>query len=275
MRKLSKTRMLKIAALLAGIGALPGAAHAQYTATVNVKTQYQTFEGFGTTLSWWANGVGSWAEPTRSSLVDALFAPAPKGLGLTYARYNIGGGDCPSCTTIQYPHAVPGFQPQKNGAFDWNADPHQRWVAQRAYANGASYLEAHSNSPPWWMTVSGSSTGSTDAVSSNMNDAYTGIGPNTFPSYLANVMRQFSTGYGLTFRHVDPFNEPDTAWWKYGSTKQEGAAMTPAQQQTIIQNLATLLPSYSPQTTIAAMDGYSIDNVVSIFNGYSAATKAT
>lgn len=264
----------KLAALLVGLGSLAGSAQAQYTATVNAKVQHQTFEGFGTTLSWWANGVGSWAEPTRSQLVDALFAPAPNGLGLTYARYNIGGGDCPSCNTIMYPHAVPGFQPQKNGAFDWSADPHQRWVTQRAYSLGAVYLEAHSNSPPWWMTVSGSSTGSVDAASSNMNDAYTGAGPNSFPWYLANVLRQFSTGYGLTFRHVDPFNEPDTAWWKYGSTKQEGAAMTPAQQQVIIQNLASLLPSYSPRTTIAAMDGYSIDNAVTIFNGYSAATKA-
>src|SRR5947208_2503895 len=67
---------------------------------------------------------------------------------------------------------------------------------------------------------------------------------------------------------------PDTYWWKYGSTKQEGAAMPPAQEATIIQNLATLLPASSPKTSIAAMDGYNIDHTVSIFNGYSAATKA-
>lgn len=270
----SVKKILKMAALLGGLGSMCSPALAQYTATVNANTQYQTFEGFGTTLSWWANGVGSWADPTRSALVDALFAPAPAGLGLTYARYNIGGGDCPTCNTIQYPHAVPGYQLQSNGAFDWNADAEQRWVAQRAYAKGAVFLEAHSNSPPWWMTVSGSSTGSTDATSSNMNDAYTGSGANTFPSYLATVVGHFASSYGLTFRHVDPFNEPDTSWWKYGSTKQEGAAMTPAQEATIIQNLATLLPASSPKTSIAAMDGYNIDHTVSIFNGYSAATKA-
>ncbi|MFZ6765556.1 glycoside hydrolase [Undibacterium sp. Di26W] len=268
------TNLLKIAAAVAVIGSVANPASAQYTATVNAKTQYQTFEGFGTTLSWWANGVGSWSDPTRSALVDALFAPPPTGLGLTYARYNIGGGDCPCHNTILYPHAVPGYQLQLNGAFDWNADANQRWVAQRAYANGAVFLEAQSNSPPWWMTVSGSSTGSADATSSNMSDAYTGTGANSFPRYLATVVGHFASSYGLTFRHIEATNEPDTSWWKFGSTKQEGAAVTPAQQGVIVQSLASLLPSFSPLTTVASMDSYNIDNGVSIFAGYSAETKA-
>ncbi|MEO7494581.1 MAG: glycoside hydrolase [Massilia sp.] len=267
-------QIYQLAAAMAVVVSVASPASAQYTASVNVKTQYQTFEGFGTTLSWWANGVGSWSDPTRSALVDALFAPAPTGLGLTYARYNIGGGDCPCYNTILYPHAVPGYQLQVNGAFDWNADANQRWVAQRAYAKGAVFLEAHSNSPPWWMTVSGSSTGSVDATSSNMSDAYTGSGANTFPRYLATVAGHFATNYGLTFRHIEATNEPDTSWWKFGSTKQEGAAVTPAQQETLIKNLASLLPSYSPLTTVAAMDSYDIDHGVTIFSGYSAQTKA-
>jgi O-glycosyl hydrolase len=267
-------RILKAASVLAGLACVAGPALAQYTATVDAKAQYQTFEGFGTSLSWWANGVGSWPEPTRSALVDALFAPAPAGLGLTYARYNIGGGDCPGCHTIAYPHAVPGYKPRQDSAFDWSADADQRWVAQRAYANGAVYLEAQSNSPPWWMTASGSSTGSRDASSSNMSDAYTGAGPDGFPAYLAAVVGHFASDFGLTFRHVEATNEPDTAWWKFGSRKQEGAAITPAQQETINQHLAALLPGYSPRTTVAAMDGYDIDHTVSIFKGYSEQGKA-
>src|ERR1022692_1477794 len=65
-------------------------ASAQYTAIVNPAVQNQTLEGWGTSLSWFANGVGSWPEPVRSNLIDSLFAAPPDGLGLTYARYNIG-----------------------------------------------------------------------------------------------------------------------------------------------------------------------------------------
>lgn len=259
-----------------GFSGVAAPAWAQYTATVNAKVQFQTFEGFGTSLSWWANGVGSWPEPTRSALVDALFAPAPRGLGLTYARYNIGGGDDPDSTpTIAYPHAVPGYQLHKDGLFDWTADISQRWVAQRAYANGAVFLEAQSNSPPWWMTVSLRSTGNIDPKQSNTyNNNYTGTGPNTFPSYLATVAGHFDTNFGLTFRHVESTNEPEADWWKMGSTKQEGASVTPGQQETINESLASLMQIYSPKTTVAAMDANDIDKTLSIFNGYTVKGKA-
>jgi hypothetical protein len=63
-------RALGITALLAGLGAAAGPALAQATAVVDASVQYQTFEGFGTSLSWWANGVGSWSEPARSARAD-------------------------------------------------------------------------------------------------------------------------------------------------------------------------------------------------------------
>ena len=265
-----------------GFSGVAAPAWAQYTATVNAKVQSQTFEGFGTSLSWWANAVGSWPEPTRSALVDALFAPAPLGLGLTYARYNIGGGDNPnSDRKIVYPHAVPGYQPDINVKFDWTADFSQRWVAQRAYANGAVFLEAQSNSPPWWMTVSQRSTGNIDPTKSNIYDNYTGDGPNTFPNYLATVVRHFDTDFGLTFRHVEATNEPEADWWKKRNTKQEGASITPGQQETINESLAWLMrtdspqsQTYSPKTTVAAMDANDIDKTLNILNGYTTKGKA-
>src|SRR6266487_4368308 len=49
------------------------------------------FDGWGTSLCWFANAVGRWPEPQRSEIADALFSD--RGLGLTLVRYNIGGGE--------------------------------------------------------------------------------------------------------------------------------------------------------------------------------------
>ena len=50
----------------------------------------QTFEGWGTSLCWFANVAGAYPDPLRNYLADLLFDPA-RGLGLQIARYNIGG----------------------------------------------------------------------------------------------------------------------------------------------------------------------------------------
>ena len=61
-----------------------------------------------------------------------------------------------------------GFQPGGKGtAFDWKVDATQRRVLQgmqkRWRAAGVKgFVQAQSNSPPYWMTKSGSVTGSKD-----------------------------------------------------------------------------------------------------------------
>ena len=49
------------------------------------------FQGFGTSLCWWANRVGYSDELTR--LAAEAFYNKETGLGMTIGRYNIGGGD--------------------------------------------------------------------------------------------------------------------------------------------------------------------------------------
>ena len=226
-------------------------------------------EGWGTTLSWWANQVGGWSESARSQLVDLLFAAPPNGLGLTYARYNIGGGDCPTCKTIPPGNAVPGYQPSPNGSYDWTVDGNQRWVAQRAYQDGAVFFEGQSNSPPWWMTVSGSSTGGKSGAA-NLSSAYQGADANSFPSYLVNVAEHFNLNFGITFRELDPFNEPD-GHWTYGGT-QEGCVFGLAQQEAVIKSTNSLLSSAGSITRIAANDDNSIGDTFNDVSGFSSET---
>lgn len=52
--------------------------------------EQQLFEGWGTSLCWFANVAGGFPEPQRNYVADLLFDPQ-KGLGLQICRYNIGG----------------------------------------------------------------------------------------------------------------------------------------------------------------------------------------
>src|SRR4051794_31603501 len=69
------------------------------TVKIDVSMSNQTLEGWGTSLAWFANSVGSWTNATnQNNLMNALFS-STSGLGLTYLRYDIGGGDDPLCGT--------------------------------------------------------------------------------------------------------------------------------------------------------------------------------
>jgi O-glycosyl hydrolase len=242
------------------------------TVTVDASMSNQTLEGWGTSLAWFANGVGGWTNTTNyNNLMSALFDPSA-GLGLNYLRYNIGGGDDPLCGTSGHyacissaKNAVPGYEPSP-GTYDWTADANQRNVATSAKSLGADLFEAISYSPPYWMTVSGTSQGAADG-GSNLASSYYGSGTGTFVDYLTTVASHFSSNWGITFHHLDPVNEPGEAWWLAGDAKQEGCGfLALSDQETIIQNLAASLSAKGMTTTlIAAMD----ENREGTLNTYS------
>lgn len=69
--------------------------------------QQAPFEGWGTSLAWFANVTGGWPDAQRNRLADALYGA--EGLGFTIARYNIGGGDSPETEPyMRAGAAVPG-----------------------------------------------------------------------------------------------------------------------------------------------------------------------
>ena len=255
------------------------------TVNVDVSMANQTFEGWGTSLAWFANGVGGWTNSTnQTALMNALFSPS-SGLGLTYLRYNIGGGDDPNCgQTGHYAcispvqHAVPGYEPTA-GTYDWTQDANQRWVAQTAQSLGANLFEAVSYSPPYWMTNSGTSQGGVNGAE-NLASAYYGSGSGAFADYLTTVAEHFASNWGITFHHLEPVNEPGQSWWKAGDGKQEGCAFSVSDQQTAIQNVQASLASKSLTTQVAAMDEYQEGVLNSTtattayeFYNYSATTK--
>ena len=93
--RLRPSFLLLPALLLLTLTALaPPSVRADYTTIVHPGTTWGTWQGWGCSLAWWANAFG-----TRDDLADLLFTTKSTalsgqtlpGLGMTVARYNVGG----------------------------------------------------------------------------------------------------------------------------------------------------------------------------------------
>ena len=190
------------------------------------------FEGWGTSLCWWANRVGFSEKLTKDSA--KLFFSKEDGLGLNIMRYNIGGGDDPSHNHIKRTDSeMPGWwkydEEKKDFIFNSDTDKNQLAVLLEAYkASGDdAYVEAFSNSPPYYMTISGCSSGSKNAISTNLKKSQ--IVP--FAKYLAEVCDYIQTNYKVKIKSLAAMNEPFTNYWRYLSEKQEGCHVSPGKMQ--------------------------------------------
>ncbi|MBQ3946898.1 MAG: alpha-L-arabinofuranosidase, partial [Ruminococcus sp.] len=178
------------------------------------------FEGWGTSLCWWANRVG-YSDSLAQQCADTFFGD--NGLRLNIARFNIGGGDDPSHKHITRTDSnMPGYTKYQNGVvtYDWSADYNQRNVLKRAIkaAGDDMIVEMFSNSPPYYMTKSGCSTGGTDPNKNNLKDDQY----DDFAAYLAEVCYHYKNDWGIDIQSVEPVNEPYTNFWGAYSKKQEG-----------------------------------------------------
>jgi O-glycosyl hydrolase len=201
------------------------------------------FDGWGTSLCWWAHIAGGYTN--REEYADLAF----RDLGLNIVRYNIGGGENPGReNTMEFRARIPGFQPEP-GKWDWSADANQRWMVRAAVARGANHVVAFANSPPYWMTHSGSVTGSKNGTDDNLKREFEA----PFAEYLATVISNLTALDGVKFDTVTPMNEPAAAWWKLGN-RQEGTHMSVAQQMRMIHLLRTALDRHGVRATIVATE---------------------
>jgi O-glycosyl hydrolase len=233
------------------------------TITVDPAIKYQRFEGWGTSLCWWAEQAGKWSEKNRTALIGVIVDP-DTGLGYNCFRYNIGGGDQPGHTHLSQERAVPGFKTSENGTYDWTADPNQRNLLLGIASRGKNLIfEAFSNSPPWWMTISGCASGNTNGAD-NLKPAYF----TAFAEYLATVVKHYKDSWGITFRTVEPFNEPSSGYWKINGG-QEGCGFKSRQSQ-MVKELGKQLVSKGlfPQTSISAADETSMEHTITAFKSY-------
>ncbi len=235
------------------------------------------FQGWGSSLCWWANRIGY--SDTLAEKAAIAFYNKDKGLGLNISRYNIGGGDDPTHDHITRTDSnMPGFmyfdQATQSYKYNWNADQNQINVLQHILKqiDEEPIVEAFSNSPPYFMTNSGCTSGAIDASKNNLKD---NMYPD-FAEYLANVSLHFKNNLGITFQSISPMNEPYTNYWGAYSKKQEGCHFdqgTP--ESNILVYLGKALEAKGLQDIIiSGTDETSIDTQISSYKALGPTAKS-
>lgn len=156
--------------------------------------------------------------------------------------------------------------------YDWEADINQINVLKAAAAaSGEEFIaEAFSNSPPYFMTVSGCSSGNTDSNKDNLReDSY-----KAFAKYMADVIEHWEDEGVIDFQSTDPMNEPNTNYWGAYSNKQEGCHFDPGDSQSnILIALNEELESRGIDIIISGTDETSIDTQINSYNALSDEAK--
>ena len=145
--------MKKRLILLAVVISLFATGYSQSTIKVEKKNLITTnngyWEGWGTSLCWWANRIGY--NPALTKKSAELFFDSKKGLGLNIMRYNIGGGDDPTHNHITRTDSdVPGWQyyNAETGEYEYDYDADFRQLnVLKAASKAAGSIQKVSFSP--------------------------------------------------------------------------------------------------------------------------------
>lgn len=89
-----------------------------------------------------------------------------------------------------------------------------------------------------------------------------------FADYLTEIVKHFKDNWGITFRTVDPFNEPTAGWWK-GTNNQEGCNFK-NEQPRMVKSLGRSLVAKGlfPTTHVSVADENSISAAISGIKTY-------
>ena len=240
----------------------PSAAEAATIPIDPTNVYVNNYEGWGTSLAWFANVTGNWSN--RNALADALFSQST-GLGLNIARYNVGGSAATQAG--MRPGGLVRSYMNPDGTYDWTVDANQRWWLDAAKARGVNITEAFSNSAPYFMLDNGDTHGASNCGNNLKSDQY-----DDFANYMTTVVQHFRDSWGTTFRTVNPLNEPMASWWCQ-SGNQEGMHVDVAQQDQLIGLTYASLQSKGLTTGVSAPDESSPGQAQSSVSGYSAANR--
>ncbi|WP_321437757.1 glycoside hydrolase [uncultured Bacteroides sp.] len=214
---------------------------AQTTITNTPQTKYQTIKGWGVSLCWWANLVGGMPQASINDIANRIAVQ----MNYNFFRFNIGGGDNPSCQWGNHMRKdggnMPGYRSyypdgQGWGVVNVNNDVRQISVMNKLANLRSTYgdiiTEMFSNSPPYFMTKTYCSAGEWNG-GENLNPGF----EDDFADYLCSVTKTLRTAHSnWNIKYIEPFNEPYSNWWKAGGN-QDGCEILHNTQATILWNL--------------------------------------
>ena len=215
---------------------------AQNNVLIEPQTEYQTIEGWGVSLAWWANLAGGMPQST----IDELASYAVNDLNLNVFRFNIGAGENPNCTEGDHIRKdggkMPGYRSQQANDQGWGTynlanDARQITVMNKIASlrapMGDIITEMISYSPPWWMTYGECTAGNVSGTSENIKPEFI----DDFADYLVSVTQGLNANYpSWNISYIEPFNEPISGYWFKGGN-QDGSTMYPATQAQVLWRL--------------------------------------
>jgi O-glycosyl hydrolase len=263
------------------LGGLPAALGqpVQGRVVVEPSITYQRLLGYGQGSMDQANPrwYRQLSEAERERLLDRLYTLGDDGLGLSICRTYLTAGDAPGhAHWDREPGGARGglgYEPQ-DGEYNWEGHADTLWHAQGAARRGA-LMVAFWNSPPWWMTISGCTSGAAGGTA----NLRAGL-EDRFARHMAEVLRHYRDAWGVDFDRVSPLNEPESDWWKEGGG-QDGCHVDARQAAVIVAALQQRLGAaglkatlQAPEAAFAGSLGY-VDEVLADGAAYDAVTDLT
>jgi O-glycosyl hydrolase len=196
-----------------------GTISAETTYLIHIDQPQQEIDNFGASDCWTMYRFGKYAtEDNVNKVADLLFSKdfdangKPLGIGLSLWRMVFGGGSDDNAFGAY--RDVRGRLPcimKKDGTYDLSLDGKcggQFNMLKKAKERGCEYTLGFVNSPPYFMTRNGETTGNNNTeYSTKLNLDSAGI--ENFAEYLSEVARRTKEEHGVTFDYVDPVNEPE------------------------------------------------------------------
>lgn len=272
---------MRCSSSLVALASIASMVRADKTITVDASSNWGTWEGWGTSLAWWAKAFGD-----RDDLADLFFTrdyhtfngKQVPGLGFNIARYNAGasssrpykGDSMVVSSNIKPSRQVDGYwldwgsRDPTSSSWDWTVDANQRAMLQKAKTRGADTFELFSNSPMWWMCLNHNPSGSTIIGTDNLQS----WNYDSHAIYMAAVAEHFKTSWGIEFDSVDPFNEPISPFW-LSTGNQEGCHFAISTQNKVLGYLQPELTNRGLKTIVAASDENRMTFAIATWLGMS------
>lgn len=220
--------------------------------TIKLNEEKQTIENFGASDCWTTKFIGKWANTQKKDLIaDYLFSTdtnangQPKGIGLSFWRFNIGGGSFEQGAASGIPDEYRREECFLNpdGTYNWSKHQGQRWFLDAAKKRGVNNFLAYSLTPPVQYTINNKAYG-LGRAQLNLKPGF----EDEYADFLVNVVQHFNQA-GFNMRYISPFNEPQWNWGE-NNPSQEGTAATNAEIASFVKVLGPKLRQINSQTTI-------------------------